>query len=125
MNLTALILRFLKPIKTKKDYESAVSLLEKVFFAKKGTPQANIAEVLAILIEKYEQENFPIKKPDPIEAIKFRMEQMGWTRKQLENVLGGKNRVSEILNYKRDLTLVMIRKLHKKMHIPAEVLIEA
>ena len=125
MNLTALILRFLKPIKTKKDYERAVSMLEKVFFARKGTPRANMAEVLAILIEKYEQENFPIKKPDPIEAIKFRMEQMGWTRKKLEAVLGGKNRVSEILNYKRDLTLVMIRKLNKKMHIPAEVLIEA
>ena len=100
-------------------------MLEKMFFAKQGTPEANIAEVLAILIEKYEQENFPIKKPDPIEAIKFRMEQMGWTRKKLEAVLGGKNRASEILNYKRDLTLVMIRKLHKKMHIPAEVLLEA
>ena len=124
MNLTALILRFLKPIKTKKDYEKAVSMLENMFFAKKGTPQGNMAEVLAILIEKYEQENFPIKKPDPIEAIKFRMEQMGWTRKKLESVLGGKNRVSEILNYKRDLTLVMIRKLHKKMNIPTKILIK-
>lgn len=123
MNLTTLILRFLKPIKTKKDYETALALLDRVFFAKKGTPQANMAEVLSILIEKYEEENFPIKNPDPIEAIKFRMEQMGWNKKQLESVLGGKNRVSEVLNRKRELSLAMIRKLYKKMRIPAEILI--
>jgi HTH-type transcriptional regulator/antitoxin HigA len=124
MKLTTWLLRFLKPIKTKKDYEIALDVAEKYFFAKKGTREANIAEVVTILIEKYEEETFPIEAPHPIEAIKFRMEQLGMTTKQLSVILGSKSRVSEVLNHKRVLSLAMIRRLHDKLKIPAEVLIQ-
>jgi len=123
MTIKTWLLRFLKPIRTKKDYEIALEVIEKNFFAEKGTPEANILEILSVLVEKYEEENFPIESPDPVEAIKFRMEQLGWTNKELAKVVGGKNRVSEILNHRRTLSLDMIRKIHKKMQIPAEVLI--
>ena len=115
----------LKPIKTKKDYETALERLELIFDAKKRTPQGDELEILGILIEKYEDEHFPIKFPDPIEAIKFRMEQMGYTQTDLANVVGLKSRASEILNKKRKLTLEMIRLLHDSLKIPTEVLIQA
>ncbi|MBI4428977.1 MAG: helix-turn-helix domain-containing protein [Ignavibacteriales bacterium] len=117
------LLRFLKPIKTKKDYEAALEVIEKNFFAKKGTAEANILKVLSILVGKYEEENFPFESPHPVEAIKFRREQLDWTNKDLAKVVGGKNRVSEILNRRRNLSLEMIRRIHKKMHIPTDVLI--
>ena len=115
----------IKPIKTKKDYQQALERLETVFDSKKGSLQGDELEVLSILIEKYEDEHFPIGLPDPIEAIKFRMEQMGYNQADLAKVVGLKSRASEILNKKRKLSLDMIRQLHDKLKIPTEVLIQA
>ena len=112
-------------IKTKKDYEQAMLRLEDLFDAKKGTPKGDELEVLSMLIEKYEDAHFPIDLPDPIEAIKFRMEQSGLTQTDLANLVGQKSRASEILNRKRKLSLDMIRQLHKNWNIPTEVLIQA
>ena len=112
------------PIRNEKDYQNALKRLELIFDAKKGTEQGDELEILSILIDKYENENFPIGMPDPIEAIKFRMEQMGMKQKDLAEVVGFKSRVSEILNKKRKLTLDMIRKLNTTLHIPTEVLIQ-
>jgi HTH-type transcriptional regulator/antitoxin HigA len=100
-------------------------VVERLFDAKPGTVEGRLVEILSLLIEKYEEDHFPIEAPTPIEAIKFRMEQMGWTNKDLAGILGGRNRVSEILNRKRDLSLRMIRMLNKKMGVPAESLIGA
>jgi len=113
-----------KPIKTKKDYAQAMKRLEVLFDAKKGTPEGDELEVLSILIEKYEDEYFSIGLPDPIEAIKFRMEQLGYNQVDLAKVVGLKSRASEILNKKRKLSLDMIRQLHDKLHIPTDVLIQ-
>jgi len=112
------------PIRNEKDYQKALNRLEDVFDAKKGTEKGDELEILSILIDRYENENFPIGMPDPIEAIKFRMEQMGMKQKDLAEVVGFKSRVSEILNRKRKLTLDMIRKLNTTLHIPTEVLIQ-
>ena len=115
----------IEPIKTKKDYELAMTRLESLFDAKKGTPKGDELEILTLLIEKYEDENFPIELPDPVEAIKFRMEQLGLTQTDLAEVVGQKSRASEILNRKRKLSLEMIRQLHSIWHIPTEVLVQA
>jgi HTH-type transcriptional regulator/antitoxin HigA len=115
----------IKPIRTKKDYELALQRMETIFDAKKGSVDGDELEVLGILIEKYEEEHFTIDFPDPIEAIKFRMEQMGYSQSDLANVVGLKSRASEILNKKRKLTLEMIRLLHDNFNIPIEVLIQA
>lgn len=115
----------IKPIKSKKDYQEAMLRLEKVFDAKKGSPKGDELEVLSILIEKYEDDHFPIDFPDPVEAIKFRMEQSGLTQTDLANVVGQKSRASEILNRKRKLSLDMIRQLHKEWRIPTQVLVQA
>ena len=112
------------PIRNEKDYQNALNRLEEIFDAKKGTEQGDELEILSILIDRYENENFPIGMPDPIEAIKFRMEQMGMKQKDLAEVVGFKSRVSEILNKKRKLTLEMIRKLNATLHIPTEVLVQ-
>ena len=115
----------LKLIKTKKDYQQALDRLELIFDAKKETKEGDELEILGILIEQYESENFPIDLPDPIEAIKFRMEQLGYTQTDLAKVVGLKSRASEILNKKRKLSLDMIRQLHEKLNIPTDVLIQA
>ena len=112
------------PIRNEKDYQKALDRLEDIFDAKKGTEEGDELEILSILIDQYENENFPIGMPDPIEAIKFRMEQMGMNQKDLAEVVGFKSRVSEILNKKRKLTLNMIRKLNTNLHIPTEVLVQ-
>ena len=112
------------PIRTEKDYQKALERLELIFDAKKDTKQGDELEILSILIDRYENENFPIGMPDPIEAIKFRMEQMGMKQKDLVELVGFKSRVSEILNKKRKLTLDMIRKLNTTLHIPTEVLVQ-
>lgn len=112
------------PIRNKKDYQNALNRLESIFDSKKGTKEGDELEILSILIDRYENENFPIEMPDPIEAIKFRMEQMGMKQKDLAEVVGFKSRVSEILNKKRKLTLEMIRKLNATLHIPIEVLVQ-
>lgn len=114
----------IKPIKTETDYQEALTRLEVIFDSKKGTPEGDELEILGILIEKYEDEYFPIEFPDPIEAIKFRMDQMGYNQKDLAKVVGLKSRASEILNRKRKLTLEMIRSIHDTMKIPTEVLIQ-
>ena len=114
-----------KPIKTKKDYKQALERLETIFDAKKSSAAGDELEVLSILIEKYEEEHFPIGLPDPIEAIKFRMEQLGYNQSDLAKIVGLKSRASEILNKKRKLSLDMIRQLHDKLKIPTEVLIQA
>jgi HTH-type transcriptional regulator/antitoxin HigA len=115
----------IKPIRTKKDYNQALERLEEIFDAKKGSPEGDELEVLGILIEKYEDEHFRIDLPDPIEAIKFRMEQMGYSQSDFAKVVGLKSRASEILSKKRKLSLNMIRKLHDKMNIPTDVLIQS
>ncbi len=115
----------LKPIKTKKDYLQSLERLELIFDAKKNTSEGDELEILSILIEKYEDEHFPIGFPDPIEAIKFRMEQLGYNQTDLAKVVGLKSRASEILNKKRKLTLEMIRLIHNSLKIPTEVLIQA
>jgi len=112
------------PIRNEKDYQNALKRLEMIFDAKKGSVKGDELEILSILIDRYENENFPIGMPDPIEAIKFRMEQMGMKQKDLAEVVGFKSRVSEILSKKRKLTLDMIRKLNTTLHIPTEVLVQ-
>ena len=115
----------IKPIRTKKDYEQALTRLEVIFDSKKGTDKGNELEILGMLIENYENEKFPVGFPDPVEAIKFRMAQLGYNQKDLANVVGLKSRESEILNRKRKLSLEMIRQLHDRLNIPTEVLIQA
>jgi len=113
----------IKPIKTKKDYEEALKKIERLLNAKPNTADGDLLEVLVTLVEAYEQKHFHIAPPDPIEAIKFRMEQLGLKQSDIAEVIGGKNRASEILNKKRDLTAKMMRDLHKKFDIPAESLL--
>lgn len=114
----------IKPIKTEKDYNQALERLEIIFDAKKGSPEGDELEVLGILIDRYENDHFPIGLPDPIEAIKYRMEQMGYNQTDLANIVGLKSRASEILNKKRKLSLEMIRQLHDRLNIPTDVLIQ-
>ena len=114
----------IKPIKTKREYNRALKRLEEIFDARPGTANGDELEVLSILIEKYENEQLFIDHPDPIEAISFRMEQMGYKPKDLANMIGYKSRVSEILHKKRKLTLEMIRILSRELKIPAELLIQ-
>ncbi len=114
----------IKPIKTEKDYKQALKRLETIFEAKIGSAEGDELEVLGILIDQYENEHFPIGLPDPIEAIKVRMEQMGYNQNDLANIVGLKSRASEILNRKRKLSLEMIRQLHERLNIPTDVLIQ-
>ena len=114
----------IKPIKTDTDYNQVLERLEMIFDAKKGSPEGDELEVLGILVDQYENEHFPIGLPDPIEAIKFRMEQMGYNQTDLANIVGLKSRASEILNKKRKLSLEMIRQLHDRLNIPTDVLIQ-
>lgn len=114
----------LKPIKSETDYHKALNRLEEIFEAKPNTAEGDELEILGILIDTYENENFPIGLPDPIEAIKFRMEQLNYSQNDLAEVIGLKSRASEILNKKRKLSLEMIRKISEKLHIPSEVLIQ-
>lgn len=114
----------IKPIKTEKDYKQALKRLETIFDAKAGSTEGDELEVLGILIDQYENDHFRIGLPDPIEAIKFRMEQMGYNQNDLANIVGLKSRASEILNKKRKLSLEMIRQLHDRLNIPTDVLIQ-
>ena len=113
----------LKPIKSEQDYHQVLERLEEIFDAEPNTKEGDELEILGILVEKYENENFPIELPDPVEAIKFRMDQSGLSVKDLEPMIGKSNRVYEVLSRKRPLTLAMIRRLHKSLGIPADVLI--
>ncbi|HRG39740.1 MAG TPA: helix-turn-helix domain-containing protein [Bacteroidia bacterium] len=115
----------IKPIKTKQDYKKALARLEEIFDSRPGTEEGDELDILALLIERYENEHYFIEAPDPIEAIKFRMEQMGYKQKDLETIIGHKSHISEILNRKRKLSLEMIRKLHTELRIPLTALIKA
>ncbi len=113
----------LKPIRTKTDYKNALVEVERLWGAKSGTPEGDRLDVLATLIDAYETEHYPMDPPDPIEAIKFRMEQQSLTRKDLEPLIGTRTPVAEVLNRKRSLSIGMIRRLHDRLGISAEVLI--
>lgn len=113
----------IKPIKTEKDYEKALERLEVIFDADKNSKEGDEAEILSLLIDNYENQYYPIEAPDPIEAIKIRMEEMNLKQKDLVGIIGGKSRVSEILNKKKRLTVDMIRELEQILHISASVLV--
>lgn len=112
-----------RPIRNEADYEAALEEVERLWGAKLGTPRGDRLDVLATLIDVYESQHHPIDPPDPIEAIKFRMEQQNLTRKDLEGILGTRTRVAEVLNRRRGLSINMIRRLHEDLGIPADVLI--
>ncbi|MGD9993273.1 MAG: type II toxin-antitoxin system HigA family antitoxin [Salinivirgaceae bacterium] len=113
----------IRPIKTDLDYKEALKRLEVIFDASVGTTESDEADVLGLMIDEYEKRHYPIAAPDPIEAIKIRMEEMHLKQIDLINEIGGKSRVSEILNRKRKLTVEMIRKLTTKLNLSAELLI--
>jgi HTH-type transcriptional regulator/antitoxin HigA len=113
----------IKILKTKKDYQEALERFEEIFQAKIGTKESDEADVLSLLIGKYEENHFVINAPSPLEAIKYRMEQQGLTNKDLAEILGFKSRVTDLFNKHRKLNLTMIRKLHDKLHIPLEILV--
>lgn len=112
----------IKPIKSEQDYTNTLSQIETLMSAKPNTPQMDELEVLTTLVEAYEEQHYKIEAPDPIEAIKFRMQQEGLRQKDLVSMVGSKSRVSEVLNRKRKLTIEMIRNLHIQLHIPIESL---
>ena len=113
----------IRPIKTDKDYEKALARLEIIFDAAPDSAEGDEAEILTMLIDNYENQYFPIHAPDPIEAIKIRMEEMNIKQKDLVGIIGGKSSVSEILNKKKKLTVDMIRKLEEVLNISASVLV--
>lgn len=115
----------IKPIKTEEDYIEALKKVDELWDAEPGTPEGDESEVWCTLVEAYEKIHYPIEKPDPIEAIKFRLDQMGLTEKDLSKILGSRSRKHDILSGKRKLSLKMIRKLHEQLNIPAEILIAA
>lgn len=114
----------IKPIKTKTDYRAALKVIEALMAAERDTPDGERLDVLATLVEAYENKHYRFDLPDPVEAIKFRMEQKGMTPKDLVPMIGRINRVYEVLSRKRPLTLAMIQRLHRELGIPAESLIK-
>lgn len=114
----------IRPIKTKADYKAALKEIESLMDAAPGSADEDRLDVLATLVQAYEAEHYPIEAPDPIEAIKFMMQQKGLTRRDLEPAIGGRGRVSEVLNRQRPLTLPMIRALSRLLAIPADVLVQ-
>lgn len=113
----------IKPIRTKRDYAAALKEVERLWGAKTGTAEGDRLDVLATLMDAYEAEHYPMDPPDPVEAIKFRMEQQGLTRRDLEEIIGTRNRIAEVLNRKRGLSIAMIRRLRERLGISADVLI--
>ena len=113
----------IRPIRNNSDHESALKRIVALMSAQKDTTEGDELDVLATLVDAYEKQHFPIDAPDPVEAIKFRMEQMDLERKDLEPMLGSRARVSEVLNKRRGLSLAMIRALHENLEIPLEALI--
>ena len=113
----------IRPIHTDKDYQIALSRIEVLFDARPGSAEADELEILGILVDEYEKKHFPIDEPDPLEAIRFRMEQLGLTQKDLSKILESRSRASEILSGRRSLSLNQIRLISKKLEIPVEVLI--
>lgn len=114
----------IKPIRTRADYRATLKEIEGLMMARPKTPEGEKLDVLTTLVEAYEGKHFPLNLPDPVEAIKFEMDRKGLTVKDLEPMIGKSNRVYEILNHKRSLTLKMIQRLHEQLGIPAEALIK-
>ena len=114
----------IKPIKTEADYQAALNRLDKIFDAKIGTKESDEADILGLLIDDYENIHYPIEAPDPIEAIKIRMKELHLKQVDLVSEIGGKSRVSEVLNRKRKLTIDMVRKLTDKLSLSAGLLIK-
>jgi len=112
-----------RPIRTTADYDSALAEIQRLWHAEPGTTDAERLEILGALVEAYEEVPYPVPAPDPVEAIRFRMEQQGLCRADLVPIFGTTARVSEILNRKRPLTPEMIRRLHHKLHIPLESIV--
>jgi len=112
-----------RPIRTKRDRETALKEIERLWRAKTGTPEGDRLDVLATLVDAYQAEHYPMDPPDPIEAMKFRMEQQGLTRRDLEEIIGTRTRIAEVLNRKRGLSIAMIRRLRERLGISADVLI--
>jgi HTH-type transcriptional regulator/antitoxin HigA len=113
----------IRPIKTEQDYNTSIFRIEVLWGAKKDTPQGDELDLLVTLVESYEMKHYPIAPPDPVDAIKFRMEQMNMTKADLVQYIGSQSRVSEILNGRRKLTLGMIKSLYKGLRIPADILL--
>ena len=113
----------IKLIKTEQDYNDAIQRVESLWGAKKNSPEGDELDLLCTIVEAYEMKHFPILPPDPIDAIKFRMEQMNMTKSDMAKYLGSQSRVSEILSRKRQLTLKMVKTLYKGLKIPAEILL--
>lgn len=113
----------IRPIRTKRDYETALKDVERLWGAKSGTPEGDRLDILATLIDVYETQHLPMDPPAPVEAIKFRMEQQGLTRRDLEEIIGTRTRISEVLSRKRGQSITMIRRLHERLGISADVLI--
>lgn len=113
----------IRPIKTEQDYDQAIQRIEQLWGSKKDTPEGDELDLLATLVEAYEMQHFPIAPPHPVDALRFRMEQMGLTKSDLAKYLGSPSRVSEVLSGKRQLSLSMIKKLYRELKIPAEVLL--
>lgn len=114
----------LKPIKTEADYRAALKRLEEIFDAKPGAPDSDELDILGLMVDDYENRHYPIEAPDPIEAIKIRMKEMHLKQVDLVSEIGGKSRVSEILNRKRRLTVKMIRKLSTRLNLSSNLLIK-
>jgi len=112
----------IKPIRTKKDYNDALARMEKIWGAKNGTREGDELDILATLIDKYEEAHYPIEAPDAVDALKYLMKEKGIERKELEKAIGDKSKVSEVLNRKRELSKRMIRTLHELFGIPYEIL---
>lgn len=113
----------IKPIKTEQDYNHSLKRIEKLWGSKRDTQEGDELDLLVTLVESYEMKHFPIAPPDPIDAIKFRMEQMGMTKADMVQYLGSQSRVSEVLNGKRGLTLKMVKSLYKGLKISPEILL--
>jgi HTH-type transcriptional regulator / antitoxin HigA len=113
----------IRPIKTEKDYNDSIKRIESLWGAKKDTAQGDELDLIVTLVESYEMKHYPIAPPDPVDAIKFRMEQMDMTKADMVKYLGSQSRVSEVLNRKRKLTLSMVKSLYKGLKIPAEILL--
>jgi HTH-type transcriptional regulator / antitoxin HigA len=116
-------MKALKPIRSEMDYDAALTEIDRLWGARVGTPEGDRLDILATLVDAYESEHYPMDPPDPIEAIKFRLEQQGLSRKDLEGILGSRTRVAEVLNRRRGLSINMIRRLHEKLGISVEVLV--
>ena len=114
---------YIEPVKTENDYDRALARIESLMGAAADTPEGDELDMLLLIVKAYEDKHHPIDPPDPIEAILFRMDQMGLNRNDLVPLIGSKSKVSEVLNYKRPLSLNMIRKFHNELKIPSDVLL--